>query len=172
MTKRFTVIDFVFEAFYSGAVGGSIVALFFLVLDALRGHVLYTPSLLGSVLLGGTPPDAAADIRLDMVAYYSALHFAAFGLVGASVTLLMHAVGAYSRHPVRASLALFLFLEVVSAGFAAVLGALPVAAANLLAAVGMVTFFAWSRRQMAPPGVAHRSDEAPAHPAGDAVAAG
>lgn len=148
MTKRFTAIDFVFEAFYSGAVGGSIVAMFFFVVDVLQGQPLFTPSLLGSIIFGGMSPDAVGGIRLDMVAYYSVLHFVAFGLVGALVTLLMHATGVSARSPVQMMLALFLFLEVGSAGFGAALGFLPVAAANLFAAAGMAAFFAWSRRQI------------------------
>jgi hypothetical protein len=45
------------------------------------------------------------------------------------------------------ALVLFLLLEVMSIAFSVLLGALPVAAANLVASAGMAVFFAWSRWQ-------------------------
>ncbi|HET9947919.1 MAG TPA: hypothetical protein VFQ22_03220, partial [Longimicrobiales bacterium] len=42
--------DLAFDAFYGGAIGGSTIALFFLVVDGLQGRPLFTPSLIGHVL--------------------------------------------------------------------------------------------------------------------------
>ena len=49
------------EGTYAGAIGGTVVAGWFLILDLLQGHPLRTPSVLGQVLLfGRDTPDLAA----------------------------------------------------------------------------------------------------------------
>src|SRR5262249_1333713 len=47
-----TRADLAYESLYCAAIGGSVIALFFLVIDAYNGHPLFTPSLLGGVLFG------------------------------------------------------------------------------------------------------------------------
>ena len=140
-----TRADLIYESFYSGAIGGSVVALFFLAVDALDGEPLFTPSLMGLALFEGADAGAVTGVRLDMVAWYSLVHFAVFGLLGTGMTLLVYEVGLHSRHPLLVLLLLFGVFEagfvvtsaVVMPGVMARLGALPVAAANLLAAGSM-----------------------------------
>ena len=48
-----TANDIAFDALLSGGLGGSMVALFFLAIDVIEGHALFTPTLMGSVLFGG-----------------------------------------------------------------------------------------------------------------------
>lgn len=72
-----------YETFYGGAIGGSVIALSFLVLDMLQGRPLFTPSVIGSALFAGADPTAVAEVRLDMVAYFTVVHFAAFLVLGA-----------------------------------------------------------------------------------------
>ena len=48
-----TRADLAYESLYCAAIGGSVIALFFLVIDAVNGQPLFTPSLLGGVLFGG-----------------------------------------------------------------------------------------------------------------------
>jgi hypothetical protein len=43
-TKSRPLADFLYETFYGGAIGGSILALFFLAVDTLAGQPLFTPS--------------------------------------------------------------------------------------------------------------------------------
>ena len=54
-----TIADTLYDAFYSGGIAGSIVALFFLLLDAIEGQPFFTPSLMGTVLFSGVPAEAA-----------------------------------------------------------------------------------------------------------------
>ncbi|MDJ0850569.1 MAG: hypothetical protein QNK04_19525 [Myxococcota bacterium] len=162
-----TRADLIYESFYSGAVGGSVVALFFLVIDALQGEPLFTPSLMGMVLFSGESAESVVGVHLDMVAWYSLVHFAIFGLLGTGMTLLVHAVGTHFRHPL---LVLLLAFGVFEAAFVLVsavalpgvmgrLGALPIAAANLLAAGAMGTYLLHEHR----PGLFARPRHA-AHP--------
>ncbi len=149
-----TKADLIYESFYSGAVGGSAVALFFLVIDAVQGEPLFTPSLMGSVLFGGESAESVVGVHLDMVAWYSLVHFGIFGLLGTGMTLLVYEVGRHSRHPMLLLLLIFGVLEagfvLVSAvalpGVLARLGALPVASANLLAAGAMGVYLLHEHR--------------------------
>lgn len=146
--------DLVYETFYSAAIGGSTIALFFLVVDSIAGRPFFTPSLMGSVLFLGVPAHAVTEIRLDMVARFSIVHFAAFGVVGLCVTLLVHWVERYARHPLLVFAVLFGWFELGTMGVAAVLlegvmgrlGPLLVALANLSAALSMGLFFLYARR--------------------------
>lgn len=143
-----TRADLVYDSVYSGAIGGSVVALFFLIVDAANGQPLYTPSLMGSVLFGGGAAEAASGVRLDMVGYYSAVHFLIFGAAGTLVSFLVHEVELHARHPGEVLLLIFVVLEggffmaalVLMPGVMSQLGAFRVAMANLLAAGGMGAF--------------------------------
>ncbi len=149
---KHTTADLIFDSVYSGALGGSAVALFFVVVDLLDGQPLFTPSLMGSVLLHGVAAEAVAQVQLDAVAYYSIVHIAAFGALGTAISWLVHEIELRSRHPVVVLLALFAILEVsflvvaplALPGVIARLGIARVGAANLLAAGTMATFFVWS----------------------------
>ncbi len=149
-----TIPDLLYDAFYSGAIGGAVVALFFLLVDSLNGQPLFTPTLMGSVLFGGVAAEAVTDVRLDMVAWYSVVHVAVFGALGLGIAFLVREVELHSRHPGLLFLVLFLIFEVgflVAAwvflpGVVAQLGASVVALANLLAAGAMALFLLASHR--------------------------
>ena len=51
--------EFLLESLYAGVLGGSAVALFFLVGDLLEGRPFFTPSLIGSVLFHGVSAEDA-----------------------------------------------------------------------------------------------------------------
>lgn len=146
--------DLIYETFYSAAIGGSAIALFFLVVDSIAGRPLFTPSLMGSVLFLGMPAHAVTEIRLDMVARFSIVHFAAFAVVGLCVTLLVHWAERHARHPLLVFAVLFALFELGTMGVAAVLlqgvmgrlGPLLVALANLSAALSMGLFFLYARQ--------------------------
>ena len=148
--------DFLYDAFYSGAIGGSVVALFFLLIDAATGRPLFTPSLMGTVLFTGADPAAVTEVHIGMVAAYSAVHFALFTLLGLGVAFAVREVELHARNRLGVLLGLFLVFEwaffvgtlVFMPGVMAVLGALRVAMANLLAA-GAIAFFVFhAHREM------------------------
>ena len=144
-----TAADLVFDSFYSGAIGGSVVALFFLVVDTIRAEPLFTPSLMGSVLFRGADAATVSGVDLGMVASYSIVHFLSFGALGTLASLAVHEVALRARHPALVLLILFLIFEgafalatgLFAPGAMARVGAGWVAAANLLAASGMGLFF-------------------------------
>ena len=74
--------DYFLEAVYAGIFGGSAVAIFFLLVDILNGQPLFTPSLLGSVLVLGADATDVAAVRLDAVFYFSIIHVTAFTALG------------------------------------------------------------------------------------------
>ena len=146
--------DFLFDTFYGGAIGGSVLSLFFLALDALEGQALFTPSLLGTALFSDATVSAGTEISLDYVAYFSVVHLAAFLVIGAGLTAAYRRLGAYARRP--AFMVAFTF-AVLTGGFAlagltvvpgviTVIGLPWIAVGNLLTAVGMVAFMEWSHR--------------------------
>jgi hypothetical protein len=89
----------VFASAISGAYASAAIALLFLGLDIAQGVPLFTPSLMGSVVLLGEVPSASLAVRLDMVALYSLVHFAAFVALGGAASLAFVRWQALRRHP-------------------------------------------------------------------------
>lgn len=157
--------DLVYDSFYSGAIGGSVIALFFLAIDSVRGQPLFTPTLLGSALFGGAEATSMNGILLDRVAYYSVVHFAAFGLLGTLLSFLFHEAELHARNPVEILLLVVFVLEAASFIAAALwipgvierLGAFRIAVGNLLAGGAMVLFLLRSHRRSAEDGAAEQA---------------
>ena len=154
---KHNLADFLFDSFYSGAIGGSVVALFFLVADTLDGQPFFTSSLMGSVLFFDIAAKDVVKVNLQAVAYFSVVHFAACAVVGTLVTWLVHEVELHSRHPVVVLVVLFAIIEVgfllaaslAMPGVIARLGIVWIGIANLLAAGSMAFFFVLSHREQA-----------------------
>ena len=153
VTKH-TVGDLVYDAVFIGGIGGGLVALFFLVLDILTGRqALFTPSLMGSVLFDRTPA-ALVGVNMTAVAKYSVVHLAAFSALGFGIAYLTHQAEIRSKHPVVVIAVVFAILEVAFwigatvaiPGVIERLGVAEVAAANLLAAVGVGSYLVVQHR--------------------------
>jgi hypothetical protein len=131
----------------SGMVGASLVAFWFLVVDAIRGGPFLTPSLLGSVLFLGTSVEQVSGVSTVMVFAYTGLHGLLFLLAGTVIAWMFSTV---ERNPQFGLVLLLLFLlfQSIIFGFevtlvpslVGALGAWAVAVANLLAAIGMFWF--------------------------------
>ncbi len=149
-----TRADLAYESLYSAAIGGSVIALFFLVIDAWNGQMLFTPSLLGGVLFGGVEASSISEVRMDWVAYATIAHFLAFTVIGIGVTLVAHEVELHSRHPFTILFGVFAAIEWIFLvggmfllpGVITALGFWRVATANLLAAAGIAAFL-WAAHQ-------------------------
>jgi len=135
------------DGFFAGTLGAALVALWYLALDLVGGHPLFTPALLGSVLFRGATDATGVTIDPQIIAWYSALHFLAFLGVGLVASWL---AAQFERFPTVGVAILFLFV-IFETGFfifaltvgRAVLGTLglwTIAVANLLAAAGMSTY--------------------------------
>ena len=149
-----TRADLAYESLYCAAIGGSVIALFFLVIDAYNGQPLFTPSLLGGVLFGRQAAETITEVRIDWVAYATILHFIGFGIIGTGVALVAHEVELHSRHPATVLFGVFAAIEWIFLvagmfflpGVISVLGFWRVAGANLLAAGGIAAFL-WANHQ-------------------------
>jgi hypothetical protein len=152
---RHTSADLTYDAILIGGLGGGIVALFFLVLDVItRGQALFTPSLMGNVLFDGASAASVVTVDMAAVAKYSALHLVLFSLLGLGIAILTQQAEIRSKHPLLVIGLVFAIIETafwVGASLAIPgvldrLGVLPVAAANLLAAVGVGLFLVSTHR--------------------------
>jgi hypothetical protein len=73
----------------AGAVAATVLALWFLVIDAVQGAPLHTPAFLASVLFGLE----RVDFGIGLIAAYTALHYAVFLIVGATAGWLFDRTG-------------------------------------------------------------------------------
>jgi hypothetical protein len=77
------------EGVIAGILGATAVAVWFLVVDMIAGHPLYTPTLLGTALfsiVGGT----AHESTLTYLVAYTIFHYAAFVGSGLAVSYVVH----------------------------------------------------------------------------------
>jgi len=158
--------DILLDGLFAGMIGALVVAAWFLVLDLAAGHPLWTPSLLGNVLLHGTSVQQASVQPLE-VAAYTAFHFVVFIVTGMVLSYLMTL---FERFPIMFFVLLVMFL-CLQAGFFVldtILGARlmnqlkpwTVVVANLLAA-GAMALFLWKRHPSVLRNVEHLWDENP-----------
>lgn len=132
-----------------GLIGGTVVAVFFLILDAIAGVPLRTPSVLGEVMLFGRGNPSLDSPDFGAALLYTVVHFIAFALFGVLLVRLVHL--ATHNSVVRFGLlVLFLAFEVFFYGVVVILtGATSrlfpfwaVLTANVLATLAM-GFYLW-----------------------------
>jgi hypothetical protein len=132
---------------YAGAIGASVIALFFLAVDAALRSPLWTPSLVGDALFRGASPAGTGQVDLGLVGLYSLLHAALFLGFGAGVALLL---ARQPRRPRPAVVALLCFLalelgilagsRLLAPGLAGSVGIGWISLGNALAALGMTAW--------------------------------
>jgi hypothetical protein len=132
------------EGAIAGIIGATVVALWFLIIDLVAGHLFFTPQLLGRSVLSVFGP-RGGEGAVFLVAFYTVIHYAAFILVGIIAAAI---VRAGEREPTLLAGALILFVA-IEIGFygltallaqASPLGTLAwyqIGLANLLAALAM-----------------------------------
>jgi len=139
------------EGMIAGVIGAATVALWFLILDAISGRPLWTPTVLGTALFrhgaGLASPDTV-PISLEMVGMFTWVHALVFAALGGIASRLL---GLADRNP-NFGFGIVLLFVVFQFGFtaAAMLVAAPVLkaltwpailAANLLATAAMAAYF-------------------------------
>jgi hypothetical protein len=148
-------VDVVREGIVAGFLGGSVVAVWFLLYDAIRLRPLHTPALLGAAVLQGLRDPELLIPRLDVVVGYTVFHFAVFAFFGIAVAAFL--LGAEREPRILLGLfVLFLCFQIFFFGFlqaldALLAGELPwwnVAVGNLLASVAMITYFFMGHRSL------------------------
>lgn len=168
LPRRMNVRDILLDGLFSGAIGGITVAVWFLILDVMAGRPLFTPALLGTVLLhGATAAAQGITVAPLEVAAYTAFHFLAFLAVGVAMSWLMTL---FERFPIvgfvmlviAACLQVGFFALDVALG-AQLMGQLrpwSVIIANFLAA-GAMSFYLWKRHPRIRETLAHAWDQEP-----------
>ena len=78
------------EGATSGFLGGTAVAVWFLILDILKGRPLHTPSILGQVIMFGSVAPETDHVVIGAVISYTLLHLAVFVAMGLLVTEVVH----------------------------------------------------------------------------------
>jgi hypothetical protein len=149
---RSATADVLFDAFFGGGFGGSAIALFFLLVDPARGEAFFTPSVMGTALFTSEPVSASTPVDLQMIAFYSLVHFLVFGALGASMSLLTRQSPYVDRHPLAIAGAVFAVLTaglvvadlLVLHGVITAIGIVPILAANAITGLTMAVFFRWS----------------------------
>ena len=146
-----TTSDIVLDGLFTGMIGALAVALWFLVLDLFAGRPLYTPALLGTLLLHGGEAARQTIVAPLEIAAYTAFHFVAFILVGLALSWMMTL---FERFPIMffVILVLFVCLQLPFFGLNVALGLQlsgqlhpwTVVVANILAATGMA-LYQWKR---------------------------
>jgi hypothetical protein len=139
------------EGLRAGIVGAATIAIWFLVVDVVRGHPFYTPTVLGTALFRGgqgleTPE--TLPVSLEMVLTFTWVHVLAFLLIGVAAARLL----ALAEQNASFGFGIVLFFVVFEFGFLLIcmLFAEPVLRAlawpevllgNLLAAAAMAAVF-------------------------------
>lgn len=130
-----------------GVMGAAVVAVWFFILDTVQGRMLFTPSLLGSVVFLGQSPDQPVSVNGFVVFAYTGLHVLLFFAAGLVIAWMF---SLFENNPHFGILVLLLFFlfEAILFTFAAVifpslmgaLGSIAVASGNLFAAIAMFWF--------------------------------
>lgn len=133
----------------AGAIGATVLAVWFLLMDTLVRDPFYTPAALATILFRGGGGPADVQIALGPVLGYTFVHLAAFAFVG---ILLSHLTEQVQRFPplILGVGILFVVFEVFIIALAAILGDWvlselawwSILLGNLLAAGAMALYFA------------------------------
>ena len=80
------------EGLLAGAVGAATIALWFLLLDVVKGHPFFTPTVLGTALFrggAGLESPAALPVDFEMVLSFTWVHVLVFLLIGVAASRLI-----------------------------------------------------------------------------------
>jgi hypothetical protein len=141
------------DGIVAGVIGATVIALWFLIIDASNGQPFYTPTVLGTALFkGGAGLDApeSLTVSLDTVLMFTWVHGLVFIILGGIASRLL---GVAEQNP-NLGFGILLLFVVFEFGFVAVnlafaevvLKALAwqaVLIGNLLAAASMAGYFWW-----------------------------
>lgn len=142
------------EGVVAGVIGAATIALWFLIVDAMNGRPLYTPTVLGTALFKGGVGLASAEslaVNVEMVLMFTWMHGLVFIILGGIASRLL----GVAEHNPNLGFGILLLFVVFEFGFVtvnmllaeSVLQALTwqaILIGNLLAAAAMAGYF-WRR---------------------------
>ena len=108
------------EGLYGGLIGAGAVAVWFLLIDAIFGRLLFTPGALGSVLFHGAR--SLADVQTDALTIlgYSGLHVLAFFVTGLVAAAIVTEAEDYAMPLILGAILLFVTFETFFIGMLAI----------------------------------------------------
>lgn len=136
------------EGVIAGAIGATVVAVWFFFVDLIARHALFTPTALGRALLSIFGPVSADQSALLIVAGYTVFHYAAFIVLGLTAAMIV----SYANREPSILLGFVVMFAAIEVGFYAFVGLLQQATplgslawynvmiGNLLAATAMGTY--------------------------------
>lgn len=80
------------EGIVAGVIGAATIAIWFLLLDTIKGRPFYTPTVLGSVLFrpgGGVPAPESLPVSFELVLVYTWVHGLVFCVLGGIAAWLL-----------------------------------------------------------------------------------
>lgn len=142
--RTFGVVSVLEDGALAGLIGACVVAVWFLLLDTVRGEPFLTPTLLGSVVLLGTPVEEVTVADPIMVFAYTGMHGLLFLIAGMALAWVFVQ---FERNPQFGVVLLLVFLLFESIVFGLEVSVVPqlvgalrtwaVFIANLTSAVAM-----------------------------------
>ncbi|MEN8375191.1 MAG: hypothetical protein ABFS34_07055 [Gemmatimonadota bacterium] len=108
------------EGLYGGLIGAGAVAVWFLLIDAIFGRLLFTPGALGSVLFHGAR--SVAEVQTDALTIlgYSGLHVLAFFVTGLIAAAIVKEAEDYAMPLILGAIMLFVVFETFFIGVLAI----------------------------------------------------
>lgn len=82
------------EGIVAGTIGAATIAVWFLIVDGIKGRPLYTPAVLGTVLFRPGASLLAPEgmpVSFELVLVYTWVHWLVFCVIGAAASLLLRA---------------------------------------------------------------------------------
>jgi hypothetical protein len=143
--------NFLREGLFTGFIGATAIAVWFLLVDTIAGRAFYTPEFLGRGLVSVLGKNMMGDTAFTHIAGYTVFHYAAFAVVGILLTVIVHKA---ERTPAILAGALVAFV-IMTMGFYMIAAAFAESAlgnlawpqifiANLLAA-GLMMGYLWRK---------------------------
>ncbi len=135
----------------AGVLGATAVAAWFLIVDTIAGRPFFTPTLLGSALMGAfdRPDSVPVESVPALIGIYTLFHYIAFCIAGVVLSVIVQ-VARTTPSILGGLFILFIIFQVGSLGFvtllarATALGTLAwyqVMAGNIVAAITMAAYF-------------------------------
>ena len=145
------------EGAIAGVIGAVVVALWYVICDAIAGQLFRTPALLGGAIFQGILNPSQVVVTPPLVLGFTALHFFAFIMFGIATAILLRAA---DIEPVFALAAIVLLacFELFFVGALAIfdsaalqaLGFWKILAGNVMAMVAMIVYFGTQHRGWMP----------------------
>lgn len=139
------------EGIIAGALGATVIAAWFLLLDLAQGRPFYTPAMLGTALFKGPAAIESTTVSFETVLVFTWIHFLVFAFLGGLAAYLL----ARAEESPNLGFGIVLLIVIFTFGFIAVTMAFAepvlralawpaVLAGNVMAAGAMSVYF-WRR---------------------------